>query len=162
MSGDARTLRILVDNTVRRHFPGYSSDTDEGLVEWLMEVADRTSQTIAHWMRVGFVHGVMNTDNMSIHGLTIDYGPYGWLEGFDPGWTPNTTDARTRRYSYGQQAQIGAWNIARLLEAISPLMEDPVRLNGALDSYYDSYREHSSRMWAVTYTHLTLPTNYNE
>ncbi|MDG1541060.1 MAG: YdiU family protein [Candidatus Thalassarchaeaceae archaeon] len=148
MSGDGRTLRILVDDTVRRHFPGHSSDTDEGLVEWLMEVAARTSQTIAHWMRVGFVHGVMNTDNMSIHGLTIDYGPYGWLEGFEPGWTPNTTDSGTRRYSYGQQAQIGAWNIARLLEAISPLMEDPVRLNGVLDSYYDSYREHSSRMWA--------------
>ena len=148
MSGDARTLRILVENTISQHFPRHSSDTDEGLIEWLREVSKRTAETIAHWMRVGFVHGVMNTDNMSIHGLTIDYGPYGWLEGFDPGWTPNTTDARTRRYRYGQQAQIGAWNISRLLEAISPLMEDPTGLDQALDSYYESYREHSSRMWA--------------
>jgi uncharacterized protein YdiU (UPF0061 family) len=99
-------------------------------------------------MRVGFVHGVMNTDNMSIHGLTIDYGPYGWLEGYDPIWTPNTTDAMTKRYRYGQQAEVGAWNIARLLEAIGHLMREPTRLDEALDSYYDAYREHSSRMWS--------------
>ena len=148
MSGDVATLRILVENTIRRHFPGHSSDTDEGLVEWLREVVQRTAETISHWMRVGFVHGVLNTDNMSIHGLTIDYGPYGWLEGFDPGWTPNTTDARTRRYRYGQQAQIGAWNCSRLIEAISPLIEDTRRLNGVLDSYYESYKRHSSMMWA--------------
>ena len=60
---------------------------------------------MAQWMRVGFVHGVMNTDNMSILGLTIDYGPYGWLEGYDPAWTPNTTDAQGRRYRYGNQPQ---------------------------------------------------------
>ena len=99
-------------------------------------------------MRVGFVHGVMNTDNMSIHGLTIDYGPYGWLEGFDPDWTPNTTDSSTRRYRYAQQGEVGAWNFARLLESISPLMEEPKSLYEVLDSYYDSYRGHSSRMWA--------------
>ena len=69
---------------------------------------------IADWMRLGFVHGVMNTDNMSILGLTIDYGPYGWLEGYDPQWTPNTTDAQTRRYCYGNQPQIAQWNLARL------------------------------------------------
>ncbi len=148
MSGDFATLRILVENTIRRHFPRHSSDTDEGLVEWLREVVERTAETIAHWMRVGFVHGVLNTDNMSIHGLTIDYGPYGWLEGFDPGWTPNTTDARTRRYRYGQQAQIGAWNSSRLIEAISPLMEDTRKLNGILGSYHESYKRHSSMMWA--------------
>ena len=69
-------------------------------------------------MRVGFVHGVMNTDNMSILGLTIDYGPYGWLEGFDPGWTPNTTDAEGRRYCYGNQPQIAQWNLVRLANAL--------------------------------------------
>ena len=148
ISGDTHTLRILVENTVRQHFPSHSSDTDDGIVGWLRDVADKTAETIAHWMRVGFVHGVMNTDNMSIHGLTIDYGPYGWLEGFDPGWTPNTTDAATRRYRYGHQAQIGAWNISRLLEAISPLMKNPAKLKLALESYYDSYRKYSNRMWA--------------
>ena len=148
MAGDQKTLRALVDNTVRQHFPHHSSNSDRGLVEWLKEVADRTALTIAHWMRVGFVHGVMNTDNMSIHGITIDYGPYGWLEGFDPDWTPNTTDSGTRRYRYAQQGEVGAWNFARLLESISPLMEEPKSLHEVLDSYYESYRRHSSRMWA--------------
>jgi serine/tyrosine/threonine adenylyltransferase len=63
------------------------------IMEWFARSCDRTADLVVHWMRVGFVHGVMNTDNMSIHGLTIDYGPYGWLEDFDPDWTPNTTDA---------------------------------------------------------------------
>mgnify|MGYP002882964708 FL=1 len=148
MSGDYRTLRILVDHTVKHHFPGQSSDTDEGLIEWLKEIADRTALTVAHWMRVGFVHGVMNTDNMSIHGLTIDYGPYGWLEDFDPNWTPNTTDSRSKRYRFGNQAQIGAWNFARLLDSIAPLMEEPERLYEALEYYYEAYQEHNGRMWA--------------
>ncbi len=148
MTGDFETLRTLVDHTVGRHFPGHSTDSDEGLIEWLKTVAGSTALTISHWMRVGFVHGVMNTDNMSIHGLTIDYGPYGWLEDFDPNWTPNTTDASTRRYRYGEQAQIGAWNFARLLESMSPLMEDTQRLYEALEFYYKSYEGHNRRMWA--------------
>ena len=148
ISGDHETLRLLVDHTVRHHFPDHRTDTDGGLVEWLKVVADETASTIAHWMRVGFVHGVMNTDNMSIHGLTIDYGPYGWVEDFDPDWTPNTTDAGGRRYRFGHQAQIGAWNYARLLDSIAPLMEDPEKLYEALEHYYEAYKKHSSRMWA--------------
>jgi len=70
---------------------------------------------IVHWQRVGFVHGVMNTDNMSILGLTIDYGPYGWLENYDPNWTPNTTDAAERRYRFGNQPQIAFWNLGSWL-----------------------------------------------
>ncbi len=66
---------------------------------------------VVEWMRVGFVHGVMNTDNMSILGLTIDYGPYGWLEAYDPSWTPNTTDANEHRYAFSQQAKITHWNL---------------------------------------------------
>ena len=147
-TGDFTTLRALVEYTIESHFPGHSADCDDALIEWLKEVADRTAFTIAHWMRVGFVHGVMNTDNMSIHGFTIDYGPYGWLEGYDPTWTPNTTDAMTKRYRYGQQAEVGAWNIARLLEAIGHLMREPTRLHEALESYYDAYREHSTGMWS--------------
>ena len=73
---------------------------------------------MADWMRLGFVHGVMNTDNMSALGLTIDYGPYGWLEGYDLAWTPNTTDAEGRRYCYGNQPHIAQWNLARLAEAL--------------------------------------------
>jgi uncharacterized protein YdiU (UPF0061 family) len=74
---------------------------------------------IVHWQRVGFVHGVMNTDNMSILGLTIDYGPYGWLEDYKPNWTPNTTDRENRRYRFGNQAEIGLWNLYQLANALS-------------------------------------------
>ena len=81
----------------------------------------RTAWLVAEWMRVGFVHGVMNTDNMSILGLTIDYGPYGWLEPFDPDWTPNITDARGRRYRFGNQPRIAHWNLAQLARALAPV-----------------------------------------
>ena len=90
-------------------------------------------------MSVGFVHGVMNTDNMSILGLTIDYGPYGWLEDFDPGWTPNTTDAARKRYRYGNQPQIGHWNLMRLANALVPLFDEIEPLQEALDGYSTVY-----------------------
>jgi len=146
--GHHQTLRALVNHTVRHHFPDHDASTDDGLIAWLTEVAERTAVMIAHWMRVGFVHGVMNTDNMSIHGLTIDYGPYGWLEPFDVDWTPNTTDAGRRRYRYGQQQQIGAWNVARLLEAMAPLMDDVNRLQPVLDHYMEYAMNEQSETWA--------------
>jgi len=147
-TGDEATLRALVNHTIKRHFPHHSVDSDEGVVAWANEVAETTALMIAHWMRVGFVHGVMNTDNMSIHGLTIDYGPYGWLEDYNPGWTPNTTDASHRRYRYGQQPQIGAWNLARWLESLIPLMQQPQRLERVLDHYGEVFNQHHNAMWA--------------
>ena len=148
MMGDHETLQTLVEYTVRTHFPHHNVDDDAGIISWLNQIGEETALMIAHWMRVGFVHGVMNTDNMSIHGLTIDYGPYGWLEDFDPNWTPNTTDAGRKRYRYGNQAQIGAWNFARLLEAIGPMMEDPELLYGPLENFYKAYEKFNNRMWA--------------
>ena len=147
--GDIPTLKSLLEHTITHHFPEHDGTTDKGLVQWLSHVAEQTALMISHWMRVGFVHGVMNTDNMSIHGLTIDYGPYGWLEDYNPGWTPNTTDLRTRRYRYGQQPQIGAWNIARLLEAMVPLMEQPDLLHDVLDGYTNAYSTFQNEMWAM-------------
>ena len=147
-TGDETTLRAIVDHTIKHHFPHQSANSDDGVLAWASEVAETTALMIAHWMRVGFVHGVMNTDNMSIHGLTIDYGPYGWLEDYDPDWTPNTTDARTKRYRFGHQARIGKWNYARLLEAISPLMSDPEMLYEALEFYDSSFQRHNDSMWA--------------
>jgi uncharacterized protein YdiU (UPF0061 family) len=91
------------------------------------------------WMRLGFVHGVMNTDNMSILGLTIDYGPYGWLEGFDTQWTPNTTDAPTLRYVYGNQAGIAHWNLARLAESLVSLVEVKA-LEAGLTVFADTFQ----------------------
>ena len=148
MSGDLGTLRSLVDYTVKHHFPDYNIQTDDGIIEWLKRIADETALMIAHWMRIGFVHGVMNTDNMSIHGLTIDYGPYGWLEDFNPDWTPNTTDSGRKRCKFGNQAQIGGWNYARLLESIAPLLEQPNKLHKALDYYYETYQNYNNEMWA--------------
>jgi uncharacterized protein YdiU (UPF0061 family) len=147
--GDIPTLKSLLEHTITHHFPEHDGTTDKGRVQWLSHVAEQTALMISHWMRVGFVHGVMNTDNMSIHGLTIDYGPYGWLEDYNPGWTPNTTDLRTRRYRYGQQPQIGAWNIARLLEAMVPLMEQPDLLHDVLDGYTNAYSTFQNEMWAM-------------
>jgi uncharacterized protein YdiU (UPF0061 family) len=77
----------------------------------------------------------MNTDNMSILGLTIDYGPYGWLEDYDPDWTPNTTDAGGRRYRFGHQSQIAHWNLVQLAQAIHPLIEDVEPLQEILNAY---------------------------
>src|SRR5688572_30642461 len=109
-------LKRLADFVIREHYPGLK------YAEFFQELCRRTANLTVDWMRLGFVHGVMNTDNMSILGLTIDYGPYGWLEGYDPMWTPNTTDAHTRRYAYGQQPQIAQWNLVRLAEALLPLV----------------------------------------
>ena len=148
MNGDRECLQRLVEYTIKHHFPKHSAATDDDLILWLKQIAEDTARMISHWMRVGFVHGVMNTDNMSIHGLTIDYGPYGWIEDYNPNWTPNTTDARTGRYRFGQQAQIGAWNIARLLESISPLVDEPERLYECLEAYYTIYEQENNSMWA--------------
>jgi len=103
-------------------------------------VAQRTATLMAHWMRVGFVHGVMNTDNLSILGLTIDYGPYGWVDNYDPDWTPNTTDAGRRRYRYGQQPQVAYWNLSRLAGALSPLIAAEVLQDG-LRRYVETYNQ---------------------
>jgi len=80
---------------------------------WVVEVAERTASLIARWQGVGFTHGVLNTDNMSVLGLTIDYGPFGFLDAFDPKFTPNTTDLPGRRYCFANQPDIGLWNIAQ-------------------------------------------------
>jgi len=124
----------LADFVIRHHFSGLSHE------EWFAEVCKRTALLMVDWMRLGFVHGVMNTDNLSILGLTIDYGPYGWLEGYDPQWTPNTTDLPGRRYCYGNQPQIALWNLTRLAEALLGLVEKE-KLEKALGLYAETYQE---------------------
>jgi uncharacterized protein YdiU (UPF0061 family) len=145
--GNYDALRQLLEHTIKNHFPQHSVADDNARVNWLTHVAEQTAIMISNWMRVGFVHGVMNTDNMSIHGLTIDYGPYGWLENYDHDWTPNTTDSSRRRYRYDQQPQIGAWNVARLLESIAPLMDDVELLYQVLERYNQYYSELQNSMW---------------
>ena len=137
--GDVTLLRQLVDFTIRRDFPELSGHGETLYAEWFTQVCERTATMIAHWMRVGFVHGVMNTDNMSILGLTIDYGPYGWIDNFDPDWTPNTTDAQRRRYRFGQQPNLAWWNLSRLAGALAPLFADVAPLQAGLDRYTAAY-----------------------
>jgi uncharacterized protein YdiU (UPF0061 family) len=147
-------LRRLLEWVIRHHFPRFALGTGpiadtRRYADWFREVCERTAITIAHWMRVGFVHGVMNTDNMSILGLTIDYGPYGWLEGYEPGWTPNTTDASGRRYCYGNQPQIALWNLARLASALLPLVEDKAALQDGLEHYRATFATQHQAMFAA-------------
>src|SRR4051794_1086668 len=121
--GDVQLLEQLIDSTIERNFPEIKARQESKSAmraEWFADVCRRTALMIVHWMRVGFVHGVMNTDNMSILGLTIDYGPYGWLEGYDPNWTPNTTDAQGRRYCYGNQPSIGLGKVLQPANALLP------------------------------------------
>jgi serine/tyrosine/threonine adenylyltransferase len=137
--GDVTLLNRLVDFTIHRDFPELSGSGESLRAEWFGQVCERTARMIGHWMRVGFVHGVMNTDNMSILGLTIDYGPYGWIDDFDLDWTPNTTDAGQRRYRFGQQPQIAYWNLIQLANALTPAFESIEPLQAGLQRYADTY-----------------------
>ena len=139
---DLDLLKQVADYTINSDFPTLKAlQETEKYVTWFEEVVDRTIDMVVHWMRVGFVHGVMNTDNMSILGLTIDYGPYGWLEDYDPDWTPNTTDAATRRYRYGQQPWVAQWNLLQLANAIVPLIGETKPLEDALNRFPPVYQE---------------------
>ncbi|MDJ0366493.1 YdiU family protein [Hymenobacter sp. H14-R3] len=137
-SGEIDNLRALADYVLRHHYPELGPPTPETYVRWFVEIARRTAIMVAHWMTVGFVHGVLNTDNMSILGLTIDYGPYGWLEPYNLSWTPNTTDFGGRRYAFGQQPRMGMWNLMALAQALGPLVPDPQALRAGLDTYADT------------------------
>jgi len=137
--GDSALLRQWVDFTIARDFPELAGTGEALYADWFAQVCERTAVMVAHWMRVGFVHGVMNTDNMSILGLTIDYGPYGWVEDYEPDWTPNTTDAQGRRYRFGTQPQVAFWNLGRLAQALGPLFSDHAPLQQGLDRFGDLY-----------------------
>ena len=145
-------LRLLADFTIRYYFPHLLNQHQQGSAEiyaaWFAEVCSSTVKMVVDWMRVGFVHGVMNTDNMSIHGLTIDYGPYGWLDNFDPEWTPNTTDAQHRRYRYNQQPNIALWNCYQLANSLYPLIEDTSPLEAALQNMQSDYQQQWHLMMA--------------
>jgi serine/tyrosine/threonine adenylyltransferase len=137
--GDIALLRRLVEFTIRRDFPELDGEGEALYAAWFTQVCERTATMMAHWMRVGFVHGVMNTDNMSILGLTIDYGPYGWVDNYDPDWTPNTTDAQHRRYRYGQQPNVAWWNLSCLAGALAPLFDGVGPLEAGLQHYAAVY-----------------------
>ncbi len=137
LRGDIELLRKLADFCIARDFPHLQGEAL--YADWFGEVCERTARLVAEWMRVGFVHGVLNTDNMSILGLTIDYGPYGWIDAYDPDWTPNTTDAMGRRYRYGWQPKVAYWNLGKLAQALSPLFASTDALQAGLERFAVAY-----------------------
>ena len=143
---DIENLKKLTDYTLTYFYPELGKPSKATYIDFFKEVASRTLDMIVHWQRVGFVHGVMNTDNMSILGLTIDYGPYGWLEDFDFGWTPNTTDKQHKRYRYGNQPNIGLWNLLQLANALYPLVEAPEPFEIILNQYQTDFEAKSLQM----------------
>jgi uncharacterized protein YdiU (UPF0061 family) len=143
---DLKTLQLLTDFTIKEYFPEITSNGKEKYLEFFKQVTEKTCEMIVHWQRVGFVHGVMNTDNMSILGLTIDYGPYGWLENYTPDWTPNTTDKEHRRYRFGNQPDVALWNLFQLANSMYPLIEEAAPLENILNEFQLYYQKAYTQM----------------
>lgn len=134
---ETEQLQRLVQWSIDHYYP--TAAGPDQVLEFFKQVVDKTATMIVHWMRVGFVHGVMNTDNMSILGLTIDYGPYSFVDDFDLNFTPNTTDLPGRRYAFGRQPAIAQWNLGCLAGALVPLVGDSKELVRILEQYADVY-----------------------
>jgi len=143
---ELKQLKTLLDFCITQYFPQLGKPCVETYQQWFELVCQSTQKLMLEWMRVGFVHGVMNTDNMSILGQTIDYGPYGWLDGYDPDWTPNTTDAEGRRYAFGKQPQIAQWNLLQLANALVSLTKNAQPLQQSLENYQTQYHKGFQQM----------------
>lgn len=129
---EAEKVQQLADYVIRHHWPELDGQADKYIL-WFRDVVTRTATLIASWQTVGFAHGVMNTDNMSILGLTMDYGPYGFLDDFKPDFICNHSDYQGR-YSFENQPAVGLWNLQRLAQSLSPFISADA-LNAALDGY---------------------------
>ncbi|WP_318389518.1 protein adenylyltransferase SelO [Enterobacter sp.] len=125
-------VQQLADFVIRHHWPHLQDEQDKYRL-WFSDVVSRTARLIARWQAVGFAHGVMNTDNMSILGLTIDYGPYGFLDDYNPAFICNHSDYQGR-YRFDNQPAVGLWNLQRLAQTLSPFI-DVDALNSTLDEY---------------------------
>ncbi|MFN0075449.1 MAG: protein adenylyltransferase SelO [Prosthecobacter sp.] len=140
--GDKAELRALADHTMQRHFP----EVEGGYAAFFEAVMERQAALIAQWMHVGFIHGVMNTDNMALSGETIDYGPCAFMDAYDPATVFSSID-RNGRYAYGNQPHIAQWNLARLAEAMLPLFHDDEKqaieiANEAIGSFEGRFKRH--------------------
>jgi uncharacterized protein YdiU (UPF0061 family) len=135
--GEIDNLAKLVEWTIDNFYPHIKGE--DKILLWYKEVVERTASLMVEWLRVGFVHGVMNTDNMSILGLTIDYGPYSFVDNYDVNFTPNTTDLPGRRYAFGRQASVAKWNLGCLGGAIAPLFPNTDELIKVIDMYDDFF-----------------------
>lgn len=141
-SGEHDKLELLLDYVIDESFPHLKKEHD-AYIRFFEEVVERTATLIAQWQSVGFNHGVMNTDNMSIAGLTLDYGPYAMLDDYDSNYICNHTDTGGR-YSFTNQPPVGYWNLSMLMRALSPIInieEMQLMLDGFGDFYSDAYLE---------------------
>ena len=146
-------LRQLADYVIDRYYPACRSADGSPYAALLRAVAERTAEMLAHWQAVGFCHGVMNTDNMSILGLTIDYGPFQFLDGFNPGHICNHSDTQGR-YAFRQQPQVAYWNLFCLGQALHPLIGDEDATVAAIEAYRPRI---SSAFAALMRSKLGLP-----
>jgi uncharacterized protein YdiU (UPF0061 family) len=137
--GDKVTLKKLTDYTITHYFPEISLNNNNCYHDFFKAVCETHLNTAVHWQRVGFVHGVLNTDNMSITGETIDYGPFGFLDAYDPKWTPNTTDAQHRRYRFEHQPKIVLWNLLQLANALFLLHDDAKAFENVLMDFQSKF-----------------------
>lgn len=142
------TLKKLTDFTIENYFPEINSDDPQKYADLFRKISERTADVVVEWYRVGFVHGVMNTDNMSVLGLTIDYGPFSFLDEYDLNFTPNTTDLPGRRYAFGNQAKIAQWNLWQLANALFPLINDEKILEKTLNDFTDMFWKKHDEMMA--------------
>ncbi len=141
--GEEESIRTLADYVIARHYPDIPGGTEEGYGLFLLATAEKTAATVARWQAFGFTHGVMNTDNMSVTGLTLDYGPYAFLEGFDRDYVSNHSD-HFGRYSYGNQPAMARWNLekfARCLEGLVDRKQAARAIEAYNRTFFETYRE---------------------
>ena len=144
---EIETLKKLTDFTIENYFPEIDSESPEKYADFFQNISERTADLVVEWYRVGFVHGVMNTDNMSILGLTIDYGPFSFVDEYSLNFTPNTTDLPGRRYAFGNQAKIAQWNLWQLANALFPLIKDEKKLEKTLNEFNEIFwKKHDEMM----------------
>ncbi|MGB0129906.1 MAG: YdiU family protein, partial [Rhodocyclaceae bacterium] len=148
--GDVARVRRLAEYAIARHDPGLA-DSPEPFLALLRAVAERQAALVAQWMGVGFIHGVMNTDNMAISGETIDYGPCAFMEAYDPATVFSSID-QWGRYAFANQPDIAGWNLARLAETLLPLMDEDMdravaQANEVIAAFPAQFRAHQVRNW---------------
>lgn len=149
---DHENLKVLADYTIDRHYPDAKQD-ENPYVGLLRGVIKRQARLIAHWMQFGFIHGVMNTDNMAISGETIDYGPCAFMDTFHPGKKFSSIDSQGR-YAFANQGPIGHWNLTRFAETLLPLLgDDPdqsvAQAEAALDTFFEVHKDELERRFAA-------------
>jgi uncharacterized protein YdiU (UPF0061 family) len=145
---EIETLQKLTDFTIENYFPEIDFKSQNKYADFFQNISEKTADLIVEWYRVGFVHGVMNTDNMSILGLTIDYGPFSFLDEYDLNFTPNTTDLPGRRYAFGSQGKIAQWNLWQLANALFPLIKDQEVLEKILNDFTEMFWKKHDLMMA--------------